>query len=140
MARREADDRNELKIHDNLSDSEIILYYRLPTTTERQKYQNASIVRKKNKVEMNTAGARLTAGMGILTGFQVGAFERKFDGQYVAFSAVEGEANYYPEWKQWIEKNAADLVMLLAARVFDAPSTIATTDQEEEEGEDIAGK
>lgn len=140
MARREADERNEIKIHDNLSDSEIVLYYRFPTTTERQKYHNSSVVRKKNKVEMNTAQARLTSGLDILTGFKIGAFERKVDGRYVAFSAVDGEPDYYPEWKQWVEKNAADLVMLLAARVFDAPSCLSDVDAESEEGEDIEGK
>ena len=89
---------------------------------------------------VNTASARLSAGLGILTGFKEGSFERKVDGEYVAFSAINGEPNYYPEWKTWVEANAADLVMLLAARVFDAPSSITEKEDEDEEGEDIEGK
>jgi hypothetical protein len=141
MARRESDDRNEIKIHDNLSNSDVVLYDRMPTTTERQNYHNASVVRKNNKVELRTAQARQDAGMKILTGFKTGSFERKVEGEYEEFSSVEGAANYFPEWRKWIEKNAADLVMLLAARVFDAPSALADGDQEEEdEGEEIEGK
>ena len=139
MARREADDRNELKIHDNLSNSDVVLYYRIPTTTERQKYHNASMRRKGNKVEMNHTAARLEAGMKILTGFSGDSFERKVDGKYVPMSSIESDGNYYPDWKLWVEKNAGDLVMLMAARVFDAPSHIQDVEQEEE-GEDIEGK
>lgn len=142
MARREAIDpnRNELTLQDNLSDSKIVLYYRLPETSERQKYHNATLSRRGKKVELNHAKARLDAGMGILTGFKVGSFERVVDGKHVAFSSVEGEENYYPEWRKWVEKNADDLVMLLAARVFDAPSSISSDQEGEEEEEDIEGK
>jgi len=132
MARRESDDRNELKIHDNLSNSDVVLYYRMPTTTERQQYHNSSVVRKNNKIEMRTAQARLESGMKILTGFRVGDFERKVDGEYVAFSPVDGDENYFPDWRKWLEDNADDIVMLLAARVFDAPTSLP--EEEEAEG------
>jgi len=141
MARREADEKNELKIRDNLSDSDITLFYRMPTTKERQEYQNATIKRQKNKIEFNHAAARLTAGLNILTGFSDDSFERKVDGRYVPISCIEGDANYYPAWREWVKVNASDLVMLMAARVFDGSATITTEDEKDESpDEDIEGK
>jgi len=138
MARRDCDDRNELRMVDNLSDDPepITLYYRLPTTTERQKYHNACVKRVGNKVESNHAAARLNGGMTILTGFKKGAFERKVDGKYVAFDFVPGNPDYYDAWQDWVKQNAADLVMLLAARVYDTSASIQT----EEVEEDLEGK
>lgn len=136
MARRECSEQNELKIHDNLSDSDITLLYRMPTTRERQGYQNMVLQRKGKKVEINQSAARLEFGLKILSGFKEGDFERNVDGRNVAFTWREGAENYYPDWKEWIGKHAGDLVMLLAAHVYDASAYIA----EEEEGEDIEGK
>jgi len=139
MARRESGEINELKIYDNLSDSEITLYYRMPTTRERQDYQNKSMQRKGNKVEFNQAAARLESGMTILVGFKEGGFERKVEEKYVPFTWKEGSENYYPEWKTWLMKNAADLIMLLAAQVFDVSAIIAKGEEGKEE-ESIEGK
>ena len=138
MARRECDDFNELTIRDNISASDVTLFYRMPTTKERQEYQNATIRRQGNKIEFNHAAARLKAGMNVLTGFKVGSFERKVDDKYIAFDWKEGNQDYYPEWREWIKKNASDLVMLMAARVFDTSATIAGAD--DEEAEDVEEK
>jgi len=138
MARRESGNKNELKIHDNISDSDVVLFYRMPSTSERQGYQNMVIQRKRNKVDFNQAEARLKYGLKVLTGFVHGSFERNIDGNYVAFTWEEGCENYLPEWKSWIENNAGDLVMLLAGHVFDSPAVI--TDKDKEDGEDIEGK
>ena len=142
MARRESDEQNELKIHDNISDSDITLKYRMPTTRERQDYQNMVLGRKRNKITYNQAAARLEFGLKILQGFGDGDFERKVDGRFVAFSWREGSENFYPEWKQWIAAHAGDLVMLLAAHVYDVSAVITEADDAESDrdGEDIEGK
>jgi len=133
MARRECDDFNELTIRDNISDSDVTLFYRMPSTKERQEYQNATIRRHGNKVEFNHAAARLKSGLAVLTGFKVGSFERLVDGKYVAFTWADGQPDFYPEWKEWIRKNASDLVMLMAARVFDASATIPGAEEPNED-------
>lgn len=134
MARRESSQHNELKIRDNLSGSDITLYYRMPTTSERQRYQNQSLQRRRNRVEFNQAQARLEAGLAIITGFREGDFERVVGQGYQAFSWREGADNYFPEWKNWLAEHAGDLLMLLAAQVFDVSAHIS-------EGEDeIEGK
>jgi len=140
MARRDCDDRNELKIRDNLSGSDITLYYRMPTTSEKQAYHNACVKRVKNKVESNHAAARLNAGMVIITGFSGDSFERKVDGRYVPMSAIESDGNYFPEWRDWVRQNAADLVMLLAARVYDTSASIPNEEDEGEDEGDLEGK
>lgn len=144
MARRESDKQNELKIHDNLSDSDITLLFRMPTTKERQNYQNMVLGRKRNKINYNQAAARLEFGLKILTGFNEGDFERKIGDRHVPFSYQEGTENYYPEWREWIGKHASDLVMLLAAHVYDVSAVINEADDmddsDDEASEDIEGK
>jgi len=133
MARREAKQNNELRIHDNLSDSDITLFYRMPTTKERQAYANLSVQRKGNKVEFNQATSRITYGLQILSGIKDGDFERLEGDKYLPISSSEGSTNFLPEWKKFVEDNGSDLVMLLAAHVFDGSASILG-------GEDAEGK
>ena len=130
MARRESRQHNELKLRDNLSGSDITLYYRMPTTSERQRYQNKSLQRHRNRVEFNQAQARLEAGLTIITGFKEGDFERLVDSGYQPFSCREGAANYYPEWRNWLAEHADDLLMLLAAQVFDVSAHVSDGEDE----------
>lgn len=132
MARREAVERNELKINDNISGTIITLYHKMPTTEERQRYQNMAVQRLKNKVKFQQTEARLKFGLEILVGFKEGDFERKVDGKDVPMASEPGSANYYEDWKPWVQANAADLVMLMAAHVFDSPAEI-------DDGEDLTG-
>lgn len=119
---------NSLKIHDNISDSEIVLYYRHPTTLERTGYHNMAIQRKRNKVKLQQAEARMKYGAQILTGFREGDFVREESGRTVAFSSDQTSPNYRADWKEELEKWAADLIMLLAAHVFDASAEIDEQD------------
>ena len=123
---------NELKIHDNVSDSDIVLFYRTPTTSERQGYQNMALQRKGKKVNFNQAEARLTYGLKILTGFREGDFVRDALGAAVPYSSDKNSPHYLEEWKKELEAGASDLVMLLAAHVFDASAEIV--DNEDGEG------
>ncbi len=125
MARREASDRNEVEIHDNISNTDILFYYRTPTTSEIEGFSNLSIQRKGKKVRFQQPKARLKYGLHILTGIREGDFERRdADGKYIALSSDKESPNYYPEWKGWLRKNAADLVMLLGMHVFDISGEI----------------
>jgi len=126
---------NELKIHDNISDSDILLYYRAPTTAERNGYHNMAIQRKGRKIRFRQPEARLHYGLKILSGFREGDFVRDVNGRPEPFSSDSGSPAYLPSWKDEIEKGAADLVMLLAAHVFDSSAEI----DEPEEDEDEAG-
>lgn len=133
-------ERNELIIDDKISGCQIALYYRMPTTSERQAYLNAAIKRNRNKVTMHHAEARMKFGMSILTGVRDGDFMRMGEqGKPMAMSSNQTSPDYYPEWKAEIEGGCGDLVMMLAALVFDGGAEIAQAD-DEEPGEDIAGE
>ena len=137
MARREATERNVLDIHDNLSGTDIRFFFRNPTTAEMEAYNNMAVQRKRKKVKFQHAQARLKYGLRVLTGIREGDFERKSGNAWVPLSSDQGSPNYYPEWKQWLMDNAADLVMLLGMHVFDASGEIEEgPDAGEEEGED----
>lgn len=123
---------NELKIRDNVSDSDIVLFYRTPTTKERQEYQNMALQRKGKQIKFNQAEARLVAGLKILTGFREGDFVRDVMGQSVPYSADPNSPHYLEGWKAEVEAGASDLVMLMAAHVFDASAEIV--DPEDIEG------
>jgi len=123
---------NELKIHDNVSDSDIVLFYRTPTTKERQEYQNLALQRKGKKVTFNQAEARLVSGLKILTGFREGDFVRDVLGAAQPYSSDKNSPHYLEEWKTEVEAGASDLIMLLAAHVFDASAEIV--DPEDGEG------
>lgn len=130
MARRLGDELNEMRFQDNLSASEIVLYYRMPTTQERIAYTNESYQRKGKKLINRSVETRLKFGLKILVGFREGDFERRVDGKWVPMSSDGPPSeNYYPEWKEHVEKYASDLVEHLAMRVFDLP--VGVPDDEE---------
>ena len=138
MARDLDNDFNELKLHDNISDSQIVLYYREPTTEERMAYANESVQRKRNKVVTRVPETRVKFGAMILTGFREGDFIFKKDGVKVPMSADASSPNYYPDWKSHIQRKASDLLMILAAHVFDTSAEAEPGDIDA--GEEEAGK
>lgn len=129
MPRRESSERNELHLHDNISNSDIVFYFRTPTTAEFEGYNNLSIQRRGRKIKNKTPEARLKYGLRVLTGVREGDFERREGSGHVPISSEPGSRNYYPEWKSWLRSHAADLVMLLGMHVFDISGEI-------EEGDD----
>ena len=132
MARREASGRNQVTIHDNISNTEILFFYRTPTTSELEGFSNMSIQRRGKKIRFRQAEARLQYGLKILTGIRDGDFERLDNGRYVPISSDEGSPHYYPQWKEWLRDNAADLVMLLGLHVFDNSAEIEVDDAEDD--------
>ncbi len=130
MARRESKE-NSLRILDNISGGELEIYYRMPTTREMQSYMDRRIERRGNQVVDNGAQVRLEFGKKILTGVRHGDFERLDEkGKYRPLSHDESAADYYPEWKNWMVEHAADVLTMLAVRVFENSAVIMPHNQD----------
>lgn len=124
MARRLYAERNVMNLQDHLSGTEIRLHYRMPTNRERLGYEGMSLQRKGNKVIQNVGEARRRYGLEILVGFGEGDFEKPGpDGTWVPMSSDPKSPHYDPNWKQVVSEQAADLVELMATRVFDMSAT-----------------
>lgn len=139
MARRLGAERNTLKMQDNISGTDLEIYYRNPTTEERVVYSNECIRRKRGKIDFRTAKARQKFGKKILVGIRDGDFEIFENGRYVPISSEKG-ANYREDWKALIALHAMDVIETLAAYVFDTSTEIIDErdeeDEEKEEDED----
>lgn len=138
MARRLCGDKNELRITDNLSGSEIVLSYRLPTTKERVAYTAACIQRKGAKVINKSTETRIKYGKKILIGVRDGDFEVPGQGNEFAILSSDPESKgYQAGWKDLIEKYASDILELLSIQVFDVPAQIKTEDDDSEDDDII---
>lgn len=131
MPRRLTDRPNELRVHDHISGSEIVLYYRLPTTAERAAYMNEMFRREGRKVRVAIGETRLRHGLAILCGVREGDFEAD-DGRPLASDPAS--AHFMADWKERIGRHAGDLVELLACRVFESSATVE--DARDDDGED----
>ena len=120
-----SEETNELQLVDHISGSEVVFTYRMPTTEEREGYQNMSIQRKRNALTFNTIKARQKYGASILTGIRDGDFQKRVaNGDVLPISSDPNSADYDPDWKKSVERYAGHLVQLLAGHVFDAPATV----------------
>lgn len=135
---------NELRIFDNISNSELVFYYRMPSEKERNKYSNHSVQRIRNKVVYDFAGARLAYGSQILQGIRDGDFlvpvsdhpnaallDLPPEQEDVTISSDPNSPYYVSDWKERVADVASDLVMHLAMHVFDAPAETDTRDTAE---------
>lgn len=136
MPRRLGDALNEMRFQDNLSGSEIVLLYRMPTTQERIAYTNESFQRKGRKLVNRAVQTRMKFGLAILEGFREGDFERKTGTGWTPIASDPTSDHFFPEWKEHVEKYASDLIEHLAIRVFDIPVQ-TPEEQEDEEGEKV---
>jgi len=126
-------DKNELVVHDAISGTDIVLYYRLPTTSERIAYQRALIRKTGKKVVLRAGEARQEFGLKILTGIREGDFG--YDGKTI--SSDPKSERYRDDWKQLVGETAGDLVEVLALTVFEGARTAtAPTDFDFDEGEE----
>lgn len=113
-------DKNLMILKDNLSNSDLGLYYRMPTTQERVKYANDCIVRDGQDIKNNTTATRQKMGLQILVGIRDNDFAVVKDGKEVALSSDPTNPDYLADWKKEIENTGIELVEMLAAIVFDA--------------------
>lgn len=123
----------EVTFDDTISDTKITLSYRLPTTSERIKYSNSTITRKRNKIESTMGETRLKFGAAILIGFKEGAFATDKG----ILSSDPASPNYDSEWKSIIKKYAQDVIIMLAIHVFESPLSIDdASDDDDDDDED----
>jgi len=120
-------ERNELILKDGRSGDDITFYYRNPEPSEEVSYQGGLFVKKGKKVKGNISGTRLKFGLLIITGFCDKSFE--WDGEPIS-SDPNNKEHYKPEWRDWLEKYASDLVRALAFQVFEGTSV--TTNSKED--------
>jgi hypothetical protein len=126
---------NVLRLYDNISGSELEIYYRRPTSAEQAKYTNGFTRRVRNKVINCTGENRLKWGKEILAGFRDGDFGyERDDGTVVPVSARKESEHYREDWKDWFCENNADLVATLAIHVFE--DTAEKDTQADPAGED----
>jgi len=141
MARRLGETKNSMSFQDNLSDTDITFFYRMPTTKERVAYSNECFVRKGKRLENRSVQTRMKYGLRILEGFLEGGFEVKKNGKWELISSDPKSENYVSDWKEHVEKYASDIIQLLAIRVFDVsvqtPDPDEADEEEEDAGEDL---
>jgi len=135
MPRRLSDELNELRIHDNLSDSVLVIYYRMPTTEERIGYSNEMVKRARNKLIPRMGNVYQKYGAKILMGIGDGCFEKKVGDKYVPISSNRDYEHFDPEWKNHIKNYASDIIEKLALTVFG--DSVDDVDEETEDGEEL---
>jgi len=122
-------DQNKITFEDPISGSEVTVFYRLPTTSDRVEFEAASYRREGDKMIDNTPQARIDSALKILTGFSDGSFG--YDGQPI--SSDPSNPHYREDWKDLIRETASDLLSALSLKVFMGLRIIQNT----REGEDI---
>lgn len=129
---------HERKIYDAIGEGDITFYYRLPTTNERIKYNaNLFAMRGANKLQNKSFETRLEMGLAIVTGFKEGDFVVEKEGKLQPISSQQNSPNYYADWKNYLREETPELVVALAALVFDAASTSAPEMESEGEAIDV---
>lgn len=144
MARRQTT-KNLIKMLDPVSGTELGIYYRLPTTEERQAFLNDAGKRIGEEYVDNSAEARYEGGLKVLTGVRDGDFEREIDKKefdslatefaelnveivdgtmYLPISSNPESHLYFEGWKAWMETHCADLIYVLGVRVFEGVARI----------------
>ena len=108
-------DNNKLRIADTRSGSEIMLFYRNPTTDEEVSYRDGLFTLQGKKTVYKPYESRLALGQKIVTGFREGDFS--VDGK--PLSSDPTSPSYYADWKQLLVDTASDLLMALATAVFE---------------------
>ncbi|WP_035238152.1 hypothetical protein [Desulfobacter vibrioformis] len=117
---------NKLTIVDKLAGGEEHdIYYRMPTTQERQEFEQDKVKRDGDSVQIDATGAAYEAGKKILTGIRDGDFGREDEtGEVVQLSSTPGNDGYLENWKDLVCDLAPDHVILLGLHVFENPTAV----------------
>lgn len=118
--------KNLIVFDDHLSGDKLGMYYRQPTTEEREGFLAMAVQREEDEVTSKSPEARKIYGLKILVGIRDGDFIRIQDDKEVPMSSDPESAAYYPDWKAEIEKGCMDLVTTMALHVFDRLPMIAS--------------
>lgn len=111
---------NTLRLEDALSGSMLEIYYRLPTTEERQGCLSDQLRKEDGEVINDFVASRVKYGLRIITGFRAGDFGRMEDGKAVPMASDSGHEHYYADWKDALAEGAGDVLLRLASHVFDS--------------------
>lgn len=120
---------NVLRLHDNISNSSLELYYRTPTAKEQAAYTNGMTKRVRNKIINCTGECRQKFGKEILEGWRAGDFGEEVNGEAVPVNSKVGDPSYREDWKDWFHRHNADLIERLAIHAFE--NTSDTNDDED---------
>lgn len=127
-------DKNTVRIFDGLSDSEIVLFYRTPTSEDLFGYQT-NIVRREGKKFRPRPETRLKYALRIITGIREGDFT--IEGK--PLSSEEGNGSYREDWKELLGEFAPDILDVFARRIFEGTRAADAEEVElEMGGEDVA--
>ena len=132
MARRLGADLNELRLQDNISGSEIVLFYRMPTTEEMNSYSNGMVQRKGNKIKKQLGEMRQKYGARILSGIGDKSFEKKVGDKWVPIHSETSSKLYDKDWKKQVQEMAPDIIETLAIHVFETSVQLAADDEDAE--------
>lgn len=137
MPRELSDEICELTLDDKISGSTLTVYYRLPMPEERISYSNSIVKRKGKKIITQVGETRLKYGRAILTGIKDG----DFSAGKKPLSSNPDSPDYNPAWKSFVEKYAADILMVLAATVFETNEKLDFDDESDDadEGAETGG-
>ena len=133
MARIESDKPSLLKIRDNLSQSDIELYYRTPTPIERQKYGKPKENIKKGNLKSNIQDLSLAGGKAILVGIGEKCFGYEKDGKTIYISSDPESPDYEETWKKRVIRVGSDLVQLLGRQVFYGSGEVEENDDDDDD-------
>lgn len=111
---------NAIKINDPIGGGDVELFYRTPTTEERQRYNSALFQAQGRKVKVTIAQARQKFGAQILVGIREGDFSHaEGDAPAKPLSSDPASVNYRQDWKNLVGKYASDLIEAVAQHVFE---------------------
>ncbi len=146
MARRLMDDFKKVILQDNSDGKDIPLWYRDPTTDEWAGYTNSAFQRVRNKVVNKTPEARLKYGRKLLQKIRPedwavpaslhankDELQDEIDDGYLPISSDPESKFYDPKWKDYVCEMGRDLVMLMAAYIFDQSAEIVSVGEEADE-------
>lgn len=138
--------QNELTIEDPIGGEDLVVYYRLPDTEERIKYNKGQIKKKGKKIVYRIKENRKEWGSTILTGIRHGDFLKMVNGVAVPYSHDPSSPDYDPAWKNHIEKYASDVLEVMAQTVFENTKAktpgveIDADDDDADDGDDNDGE
>jgi hypothetical protein len=120
---------NVLRLHDNISNTRLELYFRTPTAREQAAYTNGMTKRVRNNIINCTGECRQKYGKEILEGWRAGDFGEEKNGEVVPVNSTPGDAHFRKDWKDWFQTHNADLIERLAIHAFEN-----TTDTDDADG------
>ncbi|SDB04024.1 hypothetical protein SAMN05660653_00187 [Desulfonatronum thiosulfatophilum] len=107
-------DRNIIEIRDTIGGCVHEIYFRVPTTKERARYNAGRFYRDGKKIVDRTFVQNIEYGLAIMVGFRKGTFG--IDGK--AFSADKSDPDYREDWKELLRKAAPEIAAAVGGTVL----------------------